>query len=996
MYNHAFGTSYPPDGWRVRVPLVATQYAQEYAEVIVTGNTVHTIWIDNRDGLYRLYYKKSSDDGFSWSNDLIISSTSVLANVRRIISISGFDNNLYVAYVSFANPTRHPYTVCFIRSTDNGNTWGNNYTIETHLTYLPELSIVATSDSIRLVYRGGNYIRYRASGNQGANWTVNDILCNTYPDRCPDITVKENLPYVTFVHNAYEYPWWWADIFHARPSGAPDEWVVTNILTDASADSFVFDYPHIVGDDAGYVYVKYEVTPGYGLYGGQIRCAYSSDNGSEWQGSGLNVSGKEGSDMILLSTGSLMVVYGNTLNEVFASYGQLAEPEMIWSEPVKLIDATEGSAAFHKPHCSVAKGPIARHLVFHRGNVGSYDLFYMANDDLLVSNTSNATAFNNGRHLVRDPFSNKLYAVYFSEGRPHYSWSNDNGLSWAPYHILENIHTDPVSKDSGFYPSIGLIPGFFNCEPCLVYVDNENNVEYRYRDLAGEWTGFTILPASSGYVPGPPAVYTYYDQVCVTFSVKNASNSAILYYQFLYGATEPPDPEILDSDGAGPLDDSKATVTVDGNGNPHVAWSKKSAPNDYEDIFYRWHDAMLGWLPPLGQAPFPIVETPDICDKNPHIDCYGPDLSVVWNDEADGVSDEIWRRKKFIPSDMWDLFPANYSLSTGIISEYPVNASHDFTVWPEVFESDYDIRYHSDTYLFGWVSQQPERELFCHSQLQRDWEPWDLYTVWTRGNTTPYYITSAYVPFGGSPPGGGGSPLYSVETGMSAPSAFCVHRDGAITYDTCSVDYSTQELSYSLSFLDPTYPFHQIKGIAYFEGTGNKAYELWVNGAKKFSFVVQPNKAYNFEALIPCALYETAHRISVSVISANGSGVYLAGLKVFRLTSDPGGGGPQSTGDDKVSATRLLVASPNPFNNELKIRLQITDNINRADPCIRIYDVSGRLVKQFKDLTVQNTNILTLTWDGCDDRGRKLPSGVYIVESRANSESMTEKVILSR
>jgi len=305
----------------------------------------------------------------------------------------------------------------------------------------------------------------------------------------------------------------------------------------------------------------------------------------------------------------------------------------------------------------------------------------------------------------------------------------------------------------------------------------------------------------------------------------------------------------------------------------------------------------------------------------------------------------------------------------------------------------YNIRYRSDAYLFGWVSVQPEKEYFCHSQLQRDWYPWDLYTIWTRGNTTPYYISSEHLQFDNPPGGGGDMGLYAVETGEDSPSPFCVHRDRAITYDTCSVDYSTQELSYKLSFLDPTYPFHKIKGVAYFEGGNNKSHELWVNGAKKCSFVVQPRKAYNFEALIPRNLYETAHKINVSIKSPNGSGVYLAGLKVYRMTSDKGSGGPQSFADANVESQNQLIITPNPFSDETMISLHYSGAMN-SRTSLKIYDATGCLIKRFDHLSDQRST--QIAWDGCDDSGKRLPNGIYFVKLSTGITSITQKAVILR
>jgi len=60
---------------------------------------------------------------------------------------------------------------------------------------------------------------------------------------------------------------------------------------------------------------------------------------------------------------------------------------------------------------------------------------------------------------------------------------------------------------------------------------------------------------------------------------------------------------------------------------------------------------------------------------------------------------------------------------------------------------------------------------------------------------------------------------------------------------------------------------------------------------------------------------------------------------------------------------------------------------------IKIYDVVGRVVREFNHLTNYQSLIM---WDGTDDYGRKLPSGVYFVQLEAEGFKKTEKAILLR
>jgi hypothetical protein len=82
---------------------------------------------------------------------------------------------------------------------------------------------------------------------------------------------------------------------------------------------------------------------------------------------------------------------------------------------------------------------------------------------------------------------------------------------------------------------------------------------------------------------------------------------------------------------------------------------------------------------------------------------------------------------------------------------------------------------------------------------------------------------------------------------------------------------------------------------------------------------------------------------------------------------------------------------PNPFRKKTDIRWQIPDN-SIVD--LRIYDITGRLVRQFDYTTMRLSD--HISWDGTDDFGKKLPSGVYVLKFQADSYVVTEKLVLMR
>ncbi|MEO0226887.1 MAG: C25 family cysteine peptidase [candidate division WOR-3 bacterium] len=111
---------------------------------------------------------------------------------------------------------------------------------------------------------------------------------------------------------------------------------------------------------------------------------------------------------------------------------------------------------------------------------------------------------------------------------------------------------------------------------------------------------------------------------------------------------------------------------------------------------------------------------------------------------------------------------------------------------------------------------------------------------------------------------------------------------------------------------------------------------------------------------------------------------------------------------DALNTTPYLLhfsVSPNPFRNHLVIHYALSTMHYALDnsvagaysivPTICIYDVTGRLVRDFSRLTV-NGERSAVIWDGTDDSGRRLPCGVYFVRLEAGDFKKVEKAVLLR
>ncbi len=96
----------------------------------------------------------------------------------------------------------------------------------------------------------------------------------------------------------------------------------------------------------------------------------------------------------------------------------------------------------------------------------------------------------------------------------------------------------------------------------------------------------------------------------------------------------------------------------------------------------------------------------------------------------------------------------------------------------------------------------------------------------------------------------------------------------------------------------------------------------------------------------------------------------------------------------KYSQSELLEVTPNPFRQRTEIRYQLTDDrLQTTDrhPHIRIYDVTGQLVRQWDDETIKRTD--HIIWHGIDDSRKEVPVGVYFVRWSTPNKSLTKKIV---
>ncbi len=106
--------------------------------------------------------------------------------------------------------------------------------------------------------------------------------------------------------------------------------------------------------------------------------------------------------------------------------------------------------------------------------------------------------------------------------------------------------------------------------------------------------------------------------------------------------------------------------------------------------------------------------------------------------------------------------------------------------------------------------------------------------------------------------------------------------------------------------------------------------------------------------------------------------------------------------DSNVMDIQQLGNYPNPFSNTTNFVFEHNHPGEQMDVQIEIYSTSGSLVKKIKEtLTPSDSRTSEITWDGTDNNGARLPSGVYVYRLNIATEkgfksSAYQKLVIIR
>ncbi len=157
------GASWSPD-----IRLTNAPYGSFSPCVTTSGRSVHVVWTDDRDGNNEIYYNRSTDEGVTWGPDQRLTNGAV-TSLGPSISVSGA--NVHVVWYEY-QPIEE---IFYKRSTDNGMSWFPDTCLTNDPAWSAFPSISVSGPVIHIAWsdtRAGCYeIYYKRSSNGGGTWT---------------------------------------------------------------------------------------------------------------------------------------------------------------------------------------------------------------------------------------------------------------------------------------------------------------------------------------------------------------------------------------------------------------------------------------------------------------------------------------------------------------------------------------------------------------------------------------------------------------------------------------------------------------------------------------------------------------------------------------------------------------------------------------------------------------------------------------------------------
>ncbi|QQS35097.1 MAG: T9SS type A sorting domain-containing protein [Ignavibacteriales bacterium] len=192
----------------------------------VAENTIHIVWIDLRDGNTEIYYKSSLDNGVTWLPDVR------LTNDISISERSSIAVNNEKVFVVWQDERDNDKEIYFKKSSDNGNTWSGDIRLTNSAGESETPVIAANGENIYVVWSdsrdgvGNAEIFFKRSSDNGLTWSE-DIKVKSSPvaSNRPSLAVSSD-----FIHISWNEVW---EVYYTRSSDNGTNWDSSYLISNS-------------------------------------------------------------------------------------------------------------------------------------------------------------------------------------------------------------------------------------------------------------------------------------------------------------------------------------------------------------------------------------------------------------------------------------------------------------------------------------------------------------------------------------------------------------------------------------------------------------------------------------------------------------------------------------------------------------------------------------------------------------------------------------------
>ena len=335
--------------------------------IAASGDTLHVVWHDDRDTNEEIYYKRSTDAGTTWETDTRLTDD---PNWSSIPSVTVSGENVHVVWEDERDGNLEIY---YKRSTDGGASWETDFRLTDDIAPQGQPSVAVSGSYVHVVWgdflMGGSGIYYRRSTDEGATWETQVQICNA-PGFSFGSCIAVSGSNVHVVWGDSRHGWTNNEIYYKRSSDGGANWGAETRLTD---DDNLSDGPSVavLGDN---VYVVWQDDRDANE---EIYYKRSTDGGTIWETDTRLTDDPDGSwyPSVAVAGTNVHIVWQDDRDaneEIY--YKRSTDGGTTWETDTRLTDDSDGSQ-----YPSIAVSGTNIHVVWQDDRDANWEIYYKRN-----------------------------------------------------------------------------------------------------------------------------------------------------------------------------------------------------------------------------------------------------------------------------------------------------------------------------------------------------------------------------------------------------------------------------------------------------------------------------------------------------------------------------------------------------------------------------------------------------------------------------------------